>query len=311
MINLRKEYNSNFGWKDNIAGLNENHLRIIGVTFAMEEALKIMKSSRKKYKNIIILLTKSNYLELNNQLNDEKYQDIIQNLTNCVEKLKPAKVIFNAVGVHSLFRLLVARRLADEALAVSSDKNKESVTYKNLTKNRKVNKNHKILRVFCEGAIINSKNEHLPKKCANIGIGVHLPNFNEKFDFSQGLKYVDMKVNYEQIQIISAIYGLKQALKVFTEFKSKHTSVIIYMNSSNFISTISRKSVKDLDFSPKPNLIDTKSFLIILNLLKQFEPLKIKWKNRNSKNVSKDCIEKAHKLALGGAIIQEKNNCDP
>jgi ribonuclease HI len=285
MINSKKEFNSSFGWKENLDGLSKPHFMIIGVTFALEEALKVYKTNQEKYKKTIIFLTKSNYLDLNKQLNDEKYQDLLESLNNCIEKLKPTEISLETLNIQTLFRNKVARKLADESL---KRKSSNKITYNNIIKKRKKNDtNPQVLRIFCEGAIF--KNETL------IGIGIHIPNIDNKFDLSRGLKATEIKTNYNEIQVVAAIFGLRQALKVIEEYKNTYKIIMVYTDSQILISILSREKNQ---VKPKSKIIHAQLYSNILDLIKQFEPLEIKWVNRNKSKVNKNCIDKAHVLAF-------------
>ena len=278
MVNSKEEFNSNFGWKENLDGLKKPHFMIIGVTFAVEEALKIIKSDlNNEYESVIIFLTKANYADFKRKRNDQKYQELFENKTKCLEKLKPIKISIETHNIQTFFRNYVALKLASISL---KGKSEDKITYDNKIKKRmKSNLNPEILRIYCEGVIRN--------KMTNIGIGIHIPNVGNKFDFSRGS--TEIKTNPEEISVVAAIYGLRQALNVVKENK-KVKKIFIYTNSKHLMLIVSSKTKKN-----NLKLIDTKSNLN--NLIERLKPIEVKFVNRNKIIVNKTCLDKAYTLA--------------
>jgi hypothetical protein len=151
------------------------------------------------------------------------------------------------------------------------------------------------LKVFCEYFVfLKDKTQKIEK----VGIGVYIPDHENKFNLSRGEKNEDNKINLIDIHIKSVVFGLEQAFSASENYPNKYKEILI---SSN----LTYGEIKHLLYSSVSR--DSKSEIkkTLLSLVEKLKSVEIIWMDRKrlfDNEAAAFYINEAHIISYNASI---------
>ena len=155
------------------------------------------------------------------------------------------------------------------------------------------------LKVFCESSVfLNEKTG----KMNNLGIGIYIPDHDNKFNLSRSEKTEDSELSLKYTHIKAVVYGLEQALTVTEKYPNKYKNILVSSNFSHSeIEAILSSIVNERESKVLVNEINTK----LINLVEKLNNIEIIWKNREifcDDETAADYKNEAHIISYNASI---------